>query len=185
MVNRRSRKKIFLLSALRIPYLLLHKYSSDNRRRFAKEHPCQARLYNYLLKLIGRELNLPVKVCELCRINYLPDYRTKNHQKYCPYGCVEINRRRNKEKAKSQYRKTEKGLMKALEYNHSYRERKETNQISGVPEIDERKEEVERKLRAQIKYFYKRLNPGVSSKKLKQLDRILQKLSQSTANSCS
>lgn len=179
-INRRSRERIFLLPALRIPYLLLHRYSCDNRLKFVQEHPYLAEVYKYLLNIVGREVNLPVKKCKRCRISYLPDYRTKRHQKHCPYGCIELNRRRNKEKAKSRYRKTDKGLMKALQYNHSYRERKENGEISQVQEIKENKQEVERKLRAQIKFFYKKLTPEVDDEKLEQLDRILGKLSQKT-----
>lgn len=173
----KNHKKIFLLSALRIPYLLLRRYGPDNRCRFTEDYPCLNRLYNYLLKELGKQLKLPVKRCELCGIFYLPDYRSKNHQKYCPYGCVEINRRMNKRRAKSRYRKKMQGLLKASEHNGRYRERKQKGIVSAVPETNYNSEEVERKLTSQIKYIYKRLNPGLGTAKLEQLDRVLKKLS--------
>lgn len=174
-------EKVFLLSILRIPYLLLHKYTSATRYRFTQEYPYLAKLYNYLLKLIGREIELPVKICEECGISYLPDCRTKKHQKYCPYGCVELNRRRNRQKAKSRYRRKREALLKASKYNCLYRERKKNGQVTEMPEVSCDIEEVERKLRAQIKFFYKKLNPALKPGKLEQLDRILEKLSQRMA----
>lgn len=175
--NWKTRTKIFLLTALKIPYLLLYRYDFNTRLEFTNEHPCLSILYRYLLSLISRELNLPVKICRLCGISYIPDHRTKNHQKHCPYGCIELNRRKNKQKAKSKYRKTIKGATKTAEYNERYQERKRNGQVSELPGIDFKLEEVERKLRAQIKFLYRQLNSDVDSKKLKQLDRILRKLS--------
>jgi len=177
----KNHKNIFLLSALRIPYLFLHRYGIDNRWKFREEHPYLNRLYKHLLKELGKQLKLPVKECELCGIRYLPDYRSKNHQKYCPYGCVEINRRMNKRIAKSRYRKKLRGLLKASEYNGRYRERKQKGIVSAVLEINYNLEETERKLTFQIKYIYKCLNPEVGSGKLKQLDRVLEKLSRRIA----
>lgn len=182
MGNRKT-KKIFLLSALKIPYILFYRYSSDTRRKFTQEHPHLSKLYNYLLKLIGRKLNLPVKACETCGINYLPDYRTKDRQKHCPYGCVELNRRKNKQNAKSRYRKNTSAKILASKYNLLYRERKQNGLVSEIPEISEReKEEMERKLTAQIRFFYKKLNPEAGTEKLKQLDRTLAKLSHRTSS---
>ena len=174
----RKAKKILFLSALKIPYILFYRYSSDTRRKFTREHPHLSKLYNYLLKLIGRKLNLPVKACETCGISYLPDYRTKDRQKHCPYGCVELNRRRNKQNAKSRYRKKIEAKSLASKYNLSYRKRKQNGWVSDMPEINERKkEEIERKLTAQIRFFYKKLNPEVGTEKLKQLDKVLKNLS--------
>ena len=177
MRNRKT-KKIFLLSALKIPYILFYKYSSDTRRKFTQEHPNLSKLYNYLLKLIGRKLNLPVKACEICGISYLPDYRTKDRQKHCPYGCVELNRRRNKQNAKNRYRKKIEAKILASKYNLLYRERKQNGLVLEIPEINEReKKEMERKLTAQIRFFYKKLNPEAGHEKLKRLDKILSRLS--------
>ena len=179
MRNRnRGAKKRFLLSALKIPYILFYRYNSETRRKFTQEHPYLSKLYNYLLKPIGRKLNLPVKTCEICGISYLPDYRTKNRQKHCPYGCVELNRRKNKQNAKSRYRKKIEAKRLASKYNLSYRERKQNGLCSEISEINGReKEELERKLTAQIRFFYKKLNPDTGPEKLKQLDDILAKLS--------
>lgn len=181
-MRNRKVKKIFLLSALKIPYILFYRYSSETRRKFTQEHPHLSKLYNYLLKLIGRKLNLPVKACEICGIIYLPDYRTKNRQKHCPYGCVELNRRRNKQNAKSRYRKKIEAKSLASKHNLSYRERKQNGLVSKIQEINEEinereKEEIERKLTAQIRFFYKKLNPEAGTEKLKQLDKILSRLS--------
>ena len=121
---------------------------------------------------------MPVKVCEMCGICYLPDYRTKNRQKHCPYGCVELNRRKNKQNAKSRYRKKIEAKILASKCNLLYRERKQNGLVSEIPEINEReKEELERKLTAQIGFFYKKLNPEAGPEKLKQLDKILSRLS--------
>ncbi len=119
-----------------------------------------------------------MKVCELCGISYILDYRTKNHQKHCPYGCVEINRKSNKQKAKNRYRKTRKAAFKASEYNGRYRERKRNGQVlAEIPEINYQIENVEKKLTGQIKFFYKKLNPDISCCQLKRLDKILHKIS--------
>lgn len=175
--NRRA-KKIFLLSALRIPYILFYRYNSETRRKFTQEYPHLSKLYNYLLKFIGRKLNLPVNACEICGISYLPDYRTKNRQKHCPYGCVELNRRKNKKNAKNRYRKKIEAKSLASKYNLLYRERKQNGLVSEIPEINEReKDEIERKLTAQIRFFYKKLNPKAGTEKLKRLDKILSRLS--------
>ena len=176
-IGNKKARNIFLLSILRIPYLLLYNYTSRNRFKVRQEHPYLSRLYKYLLKHISRELNLPIKTCQECRISYLPDYRTRKHQKYCPYGCVELNRRRNKQKAKSRYRKKKEAKLLASKYNHLYRERKQNGEVSGAGEIEEGREELERRLTAQIRFFYKRLNSGIGAEKLEQLDRILRKLS--------
>ena len=181
--NRRA-KKIFLLSALKIPYILFYRYNSETRRKFTQEHPHLSKLYIHLLKLIGRKLNLPVKACETCGISYLPDYRTKNRQKHCPYGCVELNRRNNKQNAKSRYRKKASAKILASKYNLLYRERKQNGLVSEIPEINGReKEELGRKLTAQIRFFYKKLNHEAGPEKLKQLDKILLRLSRGIVRS--
>lgn len=138
------------------------------------------KLDGYLLKAIGKELNLPVLECIICKIKFLPDHRRKHHQKCCPFGCVELNRRKNKQKAKNQYRKCYRARMAASACNTRYRERKRNGQVSEIviPEIALNLKETERKLRNEIKFLYRKFNPDISSKKLKQLDRILQKLSQ-------
>lgn len=171
-------KKIFLLLVLKIPFILLHKYDFKDRCKFSYDHTCLSKLYKYLLKYISLEINLTVKFCWICGISYIPDYRSKNHQKCCPYGCVELNRRINKQKAKSRYRKTKKALFKASEHNGRYRDRKRRGDVLAVvAEIDCKTEEADKKLRSQIKFLYKRLNPHVSNRKIKQLDRILRKIS--------
>lgn len=70
--------------------------------------------------------------------------------------------------------------MAASACNTRYRERKRNGQVSEIviPEIALNLKETERKLRNEIKFLYRKFNPDISSKKLKQLDRILQKLSQ-------
>lgn len=175
--KKQRRKKIFLLSALKIAYILLT-YTPDTRFRFTKEYRHLAKVYGYLLEAIGNELNLPVKKCKLCKIKFLPDHRTKGHQECCPYGCVELNRKINKQIAKSRYRKKFKARELASQYNGRYRERLRNGQVCEVPEIkDIDLKEVERKLRNEIEFLYKKLNPEVSHTRLKQLDRILRKLS--------
>ena len=62
------------------------------------------------------------------------------------------------------------------EYNGRYRERKQNGLVSKTPDLYKIK--TERKLRKEIKLLYKKLNPGVTPKKLKRLDRILRRLSQ-------
>lgn len=176
--KKQIRKEILFLFALRISYILLT-YTPDTRFKFNKDHPFLAEAHCYLLKVIGKKLNLPVKECKLCKIKFLPDYRAKGHQECCPYGCVELNRRINKEIAKHKYRNSLNGRTLRARGHERYRERKQNgqvNEISRLKDIDIK--EVEIKLRNQIKFLYRKLNPGVSSKKIMQLDRILRKLSE-------
>lgn len=179
--NRGQAQKFFLRSAIKIPYILLNNYNIDTRHRFKTDNPVLHALYVYLLKIIGGRLGLPVKQCERCGIQYLPDYRTYRHQKYCPYGCIAHNRRRNGKKAKRRYMSTMQGKQLASRYNHQYRQRKQDGhecilQADGSKQLDE----TARKLTAQIKYIYKHLTPGADTKKLTQLDRILLDISRKT-----
>jgi hypothetical protein len=172
------RKKIFLLAALKIPYILFHRYTPDTRHNFNHEHPYLAKLYWYLLKFLSIVLKLPIKKCVLCKLDFLPNHRTKKRQRYCGYGCVELNRRRNTRMAKSRYREQKKGINSIVaEYNKQYRERKRNGQVCQIPDLY--KVRTERKLRREIKFLYKKLNPESSAKKLKQLDKILRRLSYS------
>ena len=121
---------------------------------------------------------MSIKVCELCGISYIPDYRSKGHQKCCPYRCVELNRKNNRLAAKIRYRKTRKALFKASEYNGRYRQRKQDgDMLTSICGIDYKTEDTEKKLRDQIKYLYKKLNSHSSIGKAKQLDRVLHKIS--------
>ncbi len=67
--------------------------------------------------------------------------------------------------------------MAASACNARYRERVRNGLVSEIviPAIN--LEETERKLKNQIKFLYRKFNPDVTAKKLKQLDRILRKLS--------
>jgi hypothetical protein len=180
--KKRSAKKIFLLSALRIPYILLHKYNAQTRCRFNRDYPVRALLYKTLLKLAGERTGLPVKQCLMCGIKYLPDFRAWKQQKYCPYGCIEINCRLNRKKSKHKYRKTNNAKLLHSNYNRVCRERKKNGCIALVLRISESEEKAaERKLTAQIRFMYKSLNPGAGSEKLKQLERVLDKMSGRTA----
>lgn len=67
--------------------------------------------------------------------------------------------------------------MAASAYNTRYRERKRNGQVSEIVIREINLEETERKLKNEIKFLYGKFNPDVSAKKLKQLDRILRKLS--------
>jgi len=96
---------------------------------------------------------------------------------HCPYGCVELNSKRNKQRAKSRYRKKQQAKLLASGYNRAYRVRKQNGCVFELPEIAEIKEELQRKITAQIKYFYRKLNPGAEPGKLKQLESILWKIS--------
>jgi hypothetical protein len=176
--KKRSAERIFLLSALRIPYILLHNYNAQTRCRFNRDYPARALLYKTLLKKAGERTGLPVKQCLMCKIKYLPDYRTQKRQKYCPYGCVELNRRRNRKKSKLKYRKTNGAKLLASGYKMKYRERKKNGCIAAVLIATECEKDVSaRKLTAQISFIYKSFNPGAGSEKLEQLDRILSKIS--------
>ncbi len=175
--QRKKWKKIFLLSALRIPCLLLHTYTADTRCRFEQDHPYLGKLYQYLLELLSKELKLAIKRCRICRIKFLPNHRTKGRQKCCPYGCVELNRKINRQSAKNRYRQKHEAKMLASQYNCLYRERRRNGQIYEIPKVEYDLKGVEVRLRREIKFLYKKLNPEVNSKKLKRLDRILQKLS--------
>ena len=177
-----SAGKIFLLSALRIPYILLHKYNAQTRCRFNRDYPVRALLYKTLLKLAGERTGLPVKQCLMCGIKYLPDFRAWKQQKYCPYGCIELNRRLNRKKSKLKYRKTNEAKVLSSGYNRVSRERKKNGCIALVLRISESEEKAaERKLTAQIKFMYKSFNPGAGSEKLKQLERVLAGISVRTA----
>ena len=78
--------------------------------------------------------------------------------------------------AKSRYRERKNEINSIVaEYNKQYRERKRNGQVCEMPDLY--KIRTERKLRREIKFLYKKLNPGASSKKLKQLDKILRRLS--------
>lgn len=138
-----------------------------------------AEAHCYLLEVIGKKLNLPVKECKLCKIKFLPDYRTKGHQVCCGYGCVELNRRLNREIAKSKYRKSLNGRTLRAEYMKRYHERRRNGQVNEIPQLkDIDIKEIEIKLRNHIKFLYRKLNPEVSPEKLEQLDNILDKFSQ-------
>jgi hypothetical protein len=169
----RKKKKVFLLSALKIPYILLYRYSIEDRQQFKRDNPVLAALYAYLLKTIGKELKLPVKCCECCGIIYLPDYRTWRHQKYCPYGCIAHNRRRNRKKARHRYMMKIDSKLLASRYNHTYRQRKQNGDICAVQPSAREMRETARKLTAQIKYIYKKMVPVSDAGKIEQLDRIL------------
>ncbi len=176
--KKRSAKKIFLLSALRIPYILLHNYNAETRCRFNRDYPLRALLYKTLLKLAAERTSLPVKECLMCGIKYLPDYRTQKRQKYCPYGCVELNRRLNRKKSKIKYRKTNKAKLLHSDYNRECRDRKKNGLTALVLTATESEKDVSaRRLTAQIRFIYKSFNPGAGSAKLEQLDRILSKVS--------
>lgn len=175
--KKKSRKNIFLfLYGLRIAYILLT-YTPYTRFRFAENHAHLAKAYCRLLNLVSKELNLPVLECKICKIKFLPDHRGKHHQQCCPYGCIELNKKKNKQKAKNKYRKCYRAKMAASACNTRYRERKRNGQVSGIAEVNLNLKETERKLRNEIKFLYRKFNPDVSDKKLKQLDRILRKLS--------
>ena len=177
--KQKSRKNIFLFFfGLRIAYTLLT-HTPDTRFRFTEDHPHLAKAYGHLLELIGNELNLPVKECKHCKIKFLPDPHTKGHQKCCNYGCIELNQKINKKIAKSKYRKTKNGRTLRAEGHDRYRERKRNGQVNGISQLKAiNLKEVERKLRNQIKFFYRKLNPEASSEELEQLDDILEKFSQ-------
>lgn len=175
-------KKVFLLRVLKIPYILLYKYSIADRQQFKDDYPVLAVLYRYLLQIIGKELKLPVKECECCGISYLPDYRTYRHQKYCPYGCIEYNRRHNRKKAKQRYMAKLNSRLLASQYNHTYRQRKINGDICVPQNSTAETEETARKLRAQIKFIYKKMTTVSDSGKLEQLDRILCRLSRRMGN---
>jgi hypothetical protein len=176
--KKRSAKKIFLLSALRIPYILLHNYNAETRHRFNRDYPLRALLYKTLLKLAAEKTGLPVKQCLMCKIKYLPDYRTQERQEHCPYGCVELNRRLNRKKSKIKYRKTNGAKLLHSDYNRASRERKKNGCIAAVLTASESEKDVSaRRLTAQIRFIYKSFNPGAGSEKLEQLDRILSKVS--------
>lgn len=175
--QRKKWKKTFLLSALRIPCLLLHNYTADTRCNFDKEHPYLAKLYHYLLKLLSKKLKLPIRRCRICKIKFLPNHRTKGRQKCCPYGCVGLNRKINKQMAKDRYRQKYEAKMLASKYNCLYRERRRNGQVGEIYKIDYDLKGVEARLRREIKFLYKKLNPEVNPKKLRRLDQILQKLS--------
>jgi len=180
--KKRSAEKIFLLSALGIPYTLLHNYDAVTRHRFEHDYPLRAVLYEFLLELAGERTGLPVKQCLMCGIKYLPDFRAWKHQKYCPYGCIELNRRLNRKKSKLKYRKTNEAKVLSSGYNRVSRERKKNGCIALVLRISESEEKAaERKLTAQIKFMYKSFNPGAGSEKLEQLERVLDKMSGRTA----
>ncbi len=171
---------MFFLTVLKIPYLLLYKYEAETRRKFIEECPFLSSIYIYLLQYIGAELNLPVKRCGKCGISFLPDYRTGERQLYCPYGCVEANRRQNRRKAKARYRKKRRAKLLASDYNCLYRQRVKNGEIVIVPAPVDKKEEkefIEKKLRSQIKFIYHSLYPETSAEKLEKLDGILHKLS--------
>jgi hypothetical protein len=178
--KKRSRgqvRKFFLRSALKIPYILLNNYNIETRHRFKNDKPVLHALYAYLLNIIGRELKLPVKVCESCGIIYLPDYRTWRHQKHCPYGCIAYNCRRNKQKAKQRYMMKPRAMLLASGYNHTYRQRKQNGDICAVQPGTREMRETARKMTAQIKYIYKKMVPVSDAGKIEQMDRILCELS--------
>lgn len=175
-------KKVFLLRVLKIPYILLYNYSIFDRQKFNNDYPVLAVLYHSFLQIIGKELNLPVKKCECCGIIYLPDYRTWRHQKYCPYGCIEYNRRHNRKKAKQRYVKKQNSRLLASQYNCVYRQRKINGDICVPQNSAAETEETARKLRAQIKFIYKKMTTVSDSGKLEQLDRILCRLSRRMSN---
>jgi hypothetical protein len=180
--KKRSAEKIFLLSALRIPYILLHNYNADTRRRFNRDYPVRALLYKTLLKKAAERTGLPVKQCLMCGIKYLPDYRTQKRQKYCPYGCIELNCRLNRKKSKHKYRKTNNAKLLHSHYSRASRERKKNGLTALVLMATECEKDVSaRKLTAQISFIYKSFNPGAGTEKLRQLDRILHKMSVRTA----
>lgn len=180
--KKRSAKKIFLLSALRIPYILLRYYDAETRYRFRHDYPALAELYEVLLKLAGEKTGLPVKECRLCGIRYLPDYRNQKRQKHCQYGCVELNRRLNRKKSKRRYRKTNGAKLLASGYNMTYRERKKNGLTAMVLIATETERDASaRKLTAHISFIYKSFNPGAGTDKLEQLDRILSGMSGRTA----
>lgn len=136
------------------------------------------------MRFIAAELDLPVNCCKRCGISFLPDYRTGKRQIYCPYGCVEANRRENKQRAKRRYRKRFKARILASKQNCLYRQRKKNGQVVSVTvQVNEKKEKevIGRKLKAQIKFFYYSLYPETPAEKIEQLDRILEKLSQKMA----
>ncbi len=65
------------------------------------------------------------------------------------------------------------------EGHERYRERKQNGQVNGITQLkDINLKEVERKLRNQIKFFYRKLNTEASSEELERLDDILEKFSQ-------
>jgi hypothetical protein len=170
-------RKFFLRSALKIPYILLNNYNIETRHRFKNDKPVLHALYAYLLNIIGRDLKLPVKVCESCGIIYLPDYRTWRHQKHCPYGCIEYNRKRNKQKAKQRYMMKPRAMLLASGYNRSYRRHKNSNLVSISQTPATQADETSRKLRLQIKFIYRKMTGVTDTSKLEQLDRILCELS--------
>jgi len=176
--KKRSAKKIFLLSALRIPYILLHNYNNETRHRFKRDYPVRAALYESLLKIAGEKTGLPVKECRMCGIKFLPDYRAWRQQKYCPYGCVELNRRLSRKKSKLKYRNTNKAKLLQSYYNKTYRDLKKNCYIAAVLTATESEKDVSaRKLTAQIRFIYKSFNPGAGPGKLEQLERVLSRIS--------
>ena len=175
--KKRSAKKIFLLSALRIPYILLHNYNNETRHRFKRDYPVRAALYESLLKLAAEKTGLPVKECRMCGIKFLPDYRAWRQQKYCPYGCVELNRRLSRKKSKLKYRNTNKAKLLQSYYNKTYRDLKKNGYIAAVLTATESEKDVSaRKLTAQIRFIYKSFNPGAGPGKLEQLERVLSRI---------
>jgi len=177
--KKRSVKKIFLLSALRIPYILLHSYDAGTRHRFEHDYPIRAALYKTLLKLAGKKTGLPVKECRMCGIRYLPDFRAWRQQKYCPYGCVELNRRLNRKKSKLKYRGTNGARLLHSHYNRACRERKKNGLTALVLTATKTEKDASaRKLTAQIRFIYKSFNPGAGPGKLEQLERVLSRISE-------
>jgi len=175
--KKRSAKKIFLLSALRIPYILLHNYDAETRLRFKRDYPVRAALYESLLKLAEERTGLPIKECRLCKIKFLPDYRAWRQQKHCPYGCIELNRRRNRKKSKLKYSNTNKAKLLHSYHNKTYRDLKKNGYIAAVLAATESEKDVSaRKLTAQIRFIYKSFNPGAGPGKLEQLERVLSRI---------
>jgi len=181
-ISPRHGDKILSQDILQTAYHLWYLETAEARQDFIRTHRTQNRKYEKELKEIGKIVSLPVKECVRCGILFLPDYRAYKQQKNCPYGCVDCNYRENKKKPKKKYRKTENGREKAREHNRSYRQRKKNREVEGTPVVKSVRKRDIRKLRRQLVYFYHRLNPGATKKKLRQFERILKKIEKKARN---
>ena len=169
----RTRNNFVIL--IYIIYGLYYSKAFQKRYEFKKRYPLLNKIYERLINAIGKKLSVDVKQCIRCGILFIPDYRVKERQHNCPYGCVEDNHKENVKCAKVRYHNKLSGRQQISENNRTYRERKKlvirtqtVSKVSFLPEPD--------KLTKQILFIYRQLNPQCNEQDLKKMSLMLKKI---------